>query len=226
MSASAGMSASRTPALRSSRSRAVHRGCVARRRRAPRASSSASSNGSRGTPSATSRTSRRSGGRRRTRSAGSGCAPPALGRGVVHPEVEDRVHHSRHRRARARPHADEQRRRRVAEAHPRCFSRRASAACDLGARLGAGHARTARERVADLGRDREARRYGQPEGGHLRQPGALASELVAPPRVALGSTFAEEETLRAIHLLPTHPFGGGEWCSRLLRGGRRALLVG
>ena len=51
---------------------------------------------------------------------------------VVEAEVEDRVHHPRHRDGRARAHGDEQRVVRVAEVLARLALERGDVLCDLG----------------------------------------------------------------------------------------------
>ena len=103
----------------------------------------------------------------------------ALDRLVVQAEVEDRVHHPRHRDRRARAHGEEKRVGGVAEAlagrllepaqvldHLRLEPLRQVAGRHVGA--------------AGVGRDREAGRDGQPERRHLGEPGALAAEELAP----------------------------------------------
>ena len=106
------------------------------------------------------------------------------------PEVEDRVHHPRHRELGAGADAHEERVRRVAEAL-------AGLALDLLDRLEdvvpqpVGELLAVREVVvARFGRDRETGRDGQPGVRHLGQSGALAAEQVAHRRIALGATAA------------------------------------
>jgi hypothetical protein len=112
-------------------------------------------------------------------------------RPVVQPEVEDRVHHARHRGACTRAHRDQQRVRRIAEAT-------SDDALDLGQRrlhlafeLGRVFALMRVEMGADLGRDREARRNGKPEIAHLREIGALAAEQVAHLGAPVALALAE-----------------------------------
>jgi len=89
-----------------------------------------------------------------------------LGDRVVQAEVEDRVHHPGHRRARVGADADEEGGGRVAE----LGAHRLLEACEGGVRLGAdlvGDALRPDERVADLGGEGKAGRDGKAEGGHL-----------------------------------------------------------
>ena len=107
------------------------------------------------------------------------------GDGVVHPEVEHRVHHARHREPGARAARHQQRVRGVAEAlagralevrqrrvHAVPQPRRGAAARQV--------------RVARLRRDDEAGRHRQLEPRHLGQVGALAAQQRLHRRVALG----------------------------------------
>ena len=107
-----------------------------------------------------------------------GLGDEALHRLIVETEIEDGIHHARHRGARARAHRHEQRRGHVAELRP---DRRA----DLGER----RFRVCLQAVgqcaavgdvggAHLGGDREARRHRQAEARHLRKIGALAAQQV------------------------------------------------
>ena len=114
----------------------------------------------------------------------------ALQRVLVQAEIEDRVHHPRHRELRAGADAHEERVRCVAEAL-------AGLPFDLLDGLEdvipepVGELLAVREEVvARFGRDREAGWDGQPGVGHLGQPGALAAEQVAHRRIALGATSA------------------------------------
>ena len=105
---------------------------------------------------------------------------------VVEAEVEDGVHHARHRGARARAHRDEQRLRGIAEfGADRCL--------DIGERGGDLFLQIGRIAVvmrveigADLGRDRKAGRHREAEIGHLGETRALAAEQVAHIGLALG----------------------------------------
>ena len=103
-----------------------------------------------------------------------------FGRRVVEAEVEDRVHHPRHRDRSARADGDEQRVRRVAEAlagallEPRHV---------LGNLVLEPVGKLVRRHVgaAGVGRDREPGRHGQPELRHLGEPDPLPAEQLAPP---------------------------------------------
>ena len=114
-----------------------------------------------------------------------------LDRHVVEAEVEHRIHHARHRGARAGAHRDEQR------------------VCGV-AEFAAGDARDVIERVfhlrlnllrvallvgvkvsADLGRDREAGRHRQAEVRHLGEVRALAAEQILHVGLALGRAVAK-----------------------------------
>ena len=111
---------------------------------------------------------------------------------LVQAEVEDGVHHARHRELGARAHADEQRIGGVAEALAGlALDFACSASSDVvpqpvGQRLAGGEVVVAR-----LGRDGEAGRHGQAGVGHLGQAGALAAEQVAHRGVAFGAPAAE-----------------------------------
>ena len=121
-----------------------------------------------------------------------GALHEALGRGVVEAEVEDRVHHARHRRARAGADADEQRGVRVAEAHADALLERDERIVDLGPELSR-HGARRREAAAGLRRDREAGRNRESERGHLGQPGAFSAEQVATCGIPLGLAVTERK---------------------------------
>ena len=112
-------------------------------------------------------------------------------RGVVQPEVEDRVHHARHRGARARPHRDEQRIGRVAEGAPGQAADLGDRCVDLRRKIRRIGLAVGVEVGADFGGDGEARRHGQAERGHLVQVRALAAEQVLHLRPAFGALGAE-----------------------------------
>ena len=98
-------------------------------------------------------------------------------RGVVEPEVEDRVHHAGHRRRRAGAHADEQWLLRIAELCVRELLDLQERRADFSLELGGIVAGAVRHHVAaDLGHDREAGRNRQAERGHLGEVRALATE--------------------------------------------------
>ena len=109
----------------------------------------------------------------------------ALERPRVEPEVEDGVHHARHRELRTRAHRDEQRILDVAEFLAallldvmQCLDRLLPHA--IGELLARGVVG-----VASLGRDREPGRYRQPGPRHLGDAGPFAPEQVAHVLVAL-----------------------------------------
>ena len=102
----------------------------------------------------------------------------AADRAVVQAEVEDGVHHSRHRERRAGANGDEQRVGVVPEPLAHLPLERLEGDGDLvhqavGEVIAAGHVRLAR-----LGGDRESRRNGEAEVRHLGEVGALAAEQV------------------------------------------------
>ena len=148
-----------------------------------------------------------------------GGAGQALDRGVVEPQVEDRVEHPGHRFARAGAHGDQQRVLVVAELLARVLLQALERVGDLLghpvglllAGLHVGHAR--------LGRDREARRHavGAEHAGHLRHVGALAAEQVAHVLRALGEVVdpllaAMAQYTRCFCIETTKP-----WLERVLR---------
>ena len=104
----------------------------------------------------------------------------ALDRFVVEPDVEDRVHHPRHRDGRARADGDEQRVGPVAETLAGLRLEHRHVIRDLlvqtvrdlpvGAHVGA----------ARFGGDREPRRDGDAQLGHLGETDPLAAEQLAP----------------------------------------------
>ena len=99
-----------------------------------------------------------------------------LDRSVVEADVEDRVHHARHRHARARANREQQRLRGVSEP-------RAEGLLDdreRGEHLRAQRARPLTtagiDRTTRFRGDREPRRHGDSESRHLREPGPLSTE--------------------------------------------------
>ena len=111
---------------------------------------------------------------------------------VVEPDVEDRVHHPRHRDRRSRADGDEERVVGIAEAlaglllepRDRGVDLRVEPV-DLAARR---HVRAAR-----VGRDGEAGRNGDAELGHLGEPDPLAAEKLA---AALGGLVEPVDEMR------------------------------
>ncbi len=105
---------------------------------------------------------------------------------VVEPQVEDRVHHARHRRTRAAAHGDEQRIGCAAEG----LAGHALEFAHLGRdrRVEAVGEATSEpiELEARFGRDREAGRHRQAGARHLGEPRALAAEQFLHRAIALG----------------------------------------
>ena len=118
-----------------------------------------------------------------------------LDRLVVEAEVQHRVHHARHRHARARADRDQQRVFGIAEA---LFRHR----LDMRDAIGDFVAQFLRKLLAILiiagahrGRDGEARRHRQPDRGHLGQVRALAAKQILVPLAAVRNAAAE-----AVHI--------------------------
>ena len=112
---------------------------------------------------------------------------------IVQAEVQDRVHHARHRIARAGADRDEQRHLRgVAElrAHDPLHVRDAFFHLGLEGRRVALLVRVVVS--ADFGRDRESRRHRQTDPCHLREVRAFAPEERLHAPVAIGFPVAEE----------------------------------
>ena len=115
----------------------------------------------------------------------------ALDRHVVEAEVEDRLHHARHRDGGARAHAHEQRVVAVAEVLARGGLDPVQGVLHLG--LEALRKLVALEIAeAEIAGDREAGRDGNADGGHLGEAGALAAEHVLHGGGAVGAPLAEE----------------------------------
>ncbi len=108
----------------------------------------------------------------------SGRAREALDRDVVETEVEDRVHHPRHRDRGARAYGDEQRVAVVAEALPGLLLESRDVLRDLLVEP-VGQAALAHVRPAGVGRDREPGGNRHAELRHLRQADPLAAEQLA-----------------------------------------------
>ena len=115
----------------------------------------------------------------------------ALDRGVGQAEVQDRVHHARHRQGRSRADTDQQRIGRVAELLADRFfharERRLDLRLDL---LGKLAAAVVIDR-ANLGRDREARRNRNADQAHLGEVGPLAAQKLFHVGAALGRAAAK-----------------------------------
>ena len=103
---------------------------------------------------------------------------------VVEPQVEDRVHHPRHRDRGARAHRDEQRVRGVAEAFAGLLLQERDVLVDLGPQA-LGHLACLHGGATRVGRDREAGGNGDAQRGHLGKPDALAAEELPPSRSLL-----------------------------------------
>ena len=125
----------------------------------------------------------------------------SLHRVVVQPQVEDRVHHAGHAGAGARTHREQQGVGRVPEPLASVLLERHESRLDL--RDGAlGIAAVERVRVADLGRDREARGHGKADPGHLGEIRPLAAEQGLHLLVALTETV---DVLAGHQSLPRNP---------------------
>ena len=115
----------------------------------------------------------------------------ALDGRVVEAEVEHRIHHPRHRGARARAHRNEQRVFRIAQ----LGAERLLDGGERGGDLGLEFRRIAAVLLvivgADLGGDRETRRHRQPQARHLGEIGAFAAEQVLHVGPPLGRAAAK-----------------------------------
>ena len=108
----------------------------------------------------------------------------ALDRDVVQAEVEDRVHHPRHRDRGAGADGDEQRVRVVAEALARALLERGDVLVDLLVEPGGNLSAFGEVGAAGLGGDREPVRDGHAERRHLGEADPLPpEELTAAARV-------------------------------------------
>ena len=99
---------------------------------------------------------------------------------VVEPEVEDRVHHPRHRDRRPRANGEQQRVERIAEALAGLALEPFEVLGDLALETVRLLAPRRHEGAAGVGGDREPARHRHAEGCHLCEPGALAAEQRAP----------------------------------------------
>jgi hypothetical protein len=114
---------------------------------------------------------------------------PLRGR-VVQAQVEDGVHHPRHRRARAGADAHEERVLGVAELHPHALLDPRERRRDRGLEP-FGPLSALQELDAGLGGEREAGRHGEPQRRHLCQARPLAAEQVLAFRVAVRFAVTE-----------------------------------
>ena len=115
----------------------------------------------------------------------------ALDRPVVEPEVEDGVHHPRHRHPRAGADRNQERVVGVAKARAERPLDRGETVGDLRVQIGRIGLAVGVEPGAHLGRDRKAGRHRQPQIAHLGETGALAAEQVAHLGAALGRAAAK-----------------------------------
>jgi hypothetical protein len=113
-----------------------------------------------------------------------------LHRPVGQADVEDRVHHARHRELRAGPHADQQRVGRVAELAAHRRLKLGEVLGDLRVQLGR-RAPVAQVGAARLGGDNEAGRDGKTDVGHLGQVRSLAAQQVLLVFTTLGEVINE-----------------------------------
>jgi hypothetical protein len=114
-----------------------------------------------------------------------------LDRLVVEAQIQDGVHHPRHRGPRARAHRDQQRVGRVAERLADDALDLLQARGDFGGQVGGIGLAVGIVVDAGLGGDREARRDRQSQRGHLGEVGPLAAEQVLHRRIAVGGPAAE-----------------------------------
>ena len=120
-----------------------------------------------------------------------GALREAFHRGVVEPEVEDRVHHARHGGPRARAHETSSGLSMPPNTAPTASPIVRSAASTSGLRS-SGSLPVRVIGGADLGGDREAEGHRQAEARHLGEIGALAAEKVGQLRRAVGAPVAEQ----------------------------------
>ena len=109
----------------------------------------------------------------------------SLHRFVGEAEIQDRVHHPRHRDRRSGAHRQQQRIGGVAEALPLLLLQPPDVVGDLGLEPAGQFAACCHEGTAGVGRDREPRRHRRTERGHLGQAGALAAEQGSTTRARL-----------------------------------------
>ena len=111
---------------------------------------------------------------------------------LVEAEVEDRIHHARHRGARAGPDRDKERILRIAELLARRLLKLPNVLLDLRHDVVADPLAVVIVARAGLGRNREALRHRKSEPRHLRKVRALAAEKIAHVCIAFGLPRAEE----------------------------------
>ena len=110
---------------------------------------------------------------------------------IIQAEVENRVHHARHRGAGPRAHRDEQRVSRIAESAAGDRADMFQRGLDGGLEFVGILATVIVEIGTDFGGDGEAGRNGQAEIGHFRQICALAAQQIAHTTVAFGRAITE-----------------------------------
>ena len=111
---------------------------------------------------------------------------------VIEAEVQDRVHHARHRRTRAGTDRNQQRVRRVAELLAKQLFHLGDGSRDFDVEILRQLAAGDIEFGADLGGDGEPRRHRHADVRHLGEVGTLAAEQVLHVLVSLGLAAAEE----------------------------------
>src|SRR5262249_43902917 len=123
---------------------------------------------------------------------------------IVEAQVEDGVHHARHRGARARAHRHQQRVLGVAEFRTDDFFDAPERVFDVAAQRIGVLAAVGVEIRAHFGGDGEAGRHRNAQIGHLGQARAFAAEEIFHLRVAVGLSPAEEvhELLRHLSSAP------------------------
>ena len=115
----------------------------------------------------------------------------AFNRLLVQPEVEDRIHHPRHRHPGARPHRDQQRVCPVAERGADALADPRNAGLYLGCETGRADRGVRAVSFAGLGGDGEPGGDRKAEPAHLRKIGALAAEQAVHRGVAVRGPAAE-----------------------------------
>ncbi len=134
---------------------------------------------------------------------------------IVQAEVQDRVHHARHRIARTRAHGDEQRVLEVTELLAGLSFDHGEARLHLGEQRGRVGALVVVVVGADVGRDRETRGHRQTDAAHLGEVRALATEQRLHLSVAV--SLAATERVHVLVRLRRRLLRGGLLGGRLLR---------
>ena len=110
---------------------------------------------------------------------------------VVEPQVQDRVHHARHRRRGTGTYRHEKRRFAVTEPLASDAFQSAHGVFDLRPQV-VRNATVGQVLDADRRRDREAWRHGNTDVRHLAEVGALATQQMLHRRAPLGGAVPEE----------------------------------